>query len=149
MEGLLQHFNAVVARDFFRLFTKEQLGQGSARAVYSCSIRPDLVIKFEDSSGSFQNIIEWETWRRVQGTKFEEFFAPCEQISPCGTVLLQKRTTPVERDAYPKRLPRFLTDLKRSNYGRLDGRFVCHDYGTNLLMEYGMTNKTNKVEWWE
>jgi hypothetical protein len=48
---------------------------------------------------------------------------------------------------WPTALPAFFTDFKRENFGFIDGRFVCHDYGTTLLMERGMTKAMRKVDW--
>lgn len=46
-------------------------------------------------------------------------------------------------------MPIFFTDFKYLNYGFYDGRIVCHDYGTSLIFEHGMTKRTKKAEWWE
>ena len=35
-------------------------------------------------------------------------------------------------------MPSFFADLKRSNWGELDGRPVCHDYGVTQLGTYGL-----------
>lgn len=118
------------------------------RQVYDCELFDDCVVKVEDGSRSFQNIVEWETWERVRGTEFEKWFAPCVNISPSGSVLIMKKTIPILQKDYPKKMPVFLTDFKYSNYGEFDGRFVCHDYGTNLLFENGMSKRMKKADWW-
>ena len=77
---------------------------------------PTLVIKFEVEPKSFQNVYEWHTWDRVKEYKpVAKWFAPCVNISECGTILLQKRTTPVPNKMLPKKVPAFFIDLKRSN----------------------------------
>jgi hypothetical protein len=99
----------------------------------------------EEDSGRFQNVIEWETWKRVEGTKFEKWFAPCRWISPSGIVLVMSKTIPATD--YPKKMPAFLWDFKRTNYGMLDGRLVCHDYGTHKMFENGMTKRMHEADW--
>lgn len=139
--------NTVVQRDLFGLLCKERLGYGIAREVWASKVLPNSVVKVEENAGSFQNVLEWETWQRVKDTEFARWFAPCEWISANGAVLIQARTTPAAK--YPDRLPVFLTDTKRANYGMHKGRFVCHDYGSHLLMERGMVKAMRKVEWWD
>lgn len=139
--------NVSVLREAFRLFCDEEIGSGIARKVWSSAVLPNSVIKCEDGAGSFQNIIEWETWQRVRETEYAKWFAPCEWISPSGAVLVMAKTKRPSR--YPDQVPVFLTDLKKSNYGTYKGRMVCHDYGTNLLFEHGMTKRMKKAEWWE
>ena len=141
--------NAAIQREFVHSLLGELIGEGIARRVFRFPLIKDCVIKIEDGSRSFQNVIEWEAWERVRGTSVERWFAPCEWISSCGSVLLMKRTTPAYEKDLPGRLPVFLTDTKRSNYGMYKGRLVCHDYGTHILIERGMSKATRKVEWWD
>jgi hypothetical protein len=134
-------------REAFNLLCDQLIGTGIGRQVFSSAVFKDAVIKVESSAGSFQNIIEWETWQRIKETKFAKWFAPCVHISPCGSLLIMAKTVPALE--YPEQMPAFLTDFKRANYGMLNGQFVCHDYGTNLLFENGMTKRMKKVEWWD
>jgi hypothetical protein len=134
-------------REAFNLLCDQLIGTGIGRQVFSSAVFTGSVIKVESSAGSFQNIIEWETWQRVKETKFAKWFAPCEHISPCGSLLIMAKTAPALE--YPEQMPAFLTDFKRANYGMLNGNLVCHDYGTNLLFENGMTKRLKKVEWWD
>lgn len=140
--------NHAVLRDVFQLLTGDKLGNGIARTVYECLLNHEWVVKVEEASRSFQNVIEWETWNSVRGTELEKWFAPCLHISPSGTVLVMARTTQVPEKKYPKLMPVFLTDFKRDNYGLYRGRVVCHDYGTNLLMEHGKSQRMRKPDWW-
>lgn len=135
-------------RDAFRLLTDRKIGSGMSRTVYTSTILPDCVIKIERGAGHFQNVIEWETWQRLKDTPFARWLAPCEFISPGGSVLVMKKTIPAREDEYLDRMPVFLTDLKRANYGIYNGNLVCHDYGTNLLMDHGMTKRMRKAHWW-
>lgn len=141
--------NSFIHKEAFRLLCDQELGSGMSRTTFSSRLLPNSVIKVEDSAGNFQNVVEWETWHRVQGTEFERWFAPCEQISPCGSVLIMKRTVPAQDRQYPEKMPVFLTDFKRQNYGLLNGKLVCHDYGSHLMLENGMTKRMKKVEWWQ
>lgn len=132
--------------ELFRLICGDLIGSGVGRSVYTNTLDSDLVIKFEENAGSFQNVMEWQTWEIVKDTQFAKWFAPCIAISPCGTVLVQKKTT--RADKYPAELPAFLCDIKKSNYGVLkNGDFVCHDYGFHMLMEKGMSKRMQKVSW--
>ncbi len=137
------YFNNTINRDLFHLICGDKLGAGIARAVYACNIRPDLVVKIETPSESFQNVLEWEFWQAWSEVKdVRRWLAPCESISPCGTILLQYRTTPVEK--FPDRMPSFLSDTKRSNYGRFRGRIVCHDYG---MVVANASTTLRKIGW--
>ena len=142
-------YGPTILRDVLRMISGKQLGRGVARDVYACELVPDCVVKVEDNAGSFQNVMEWETWQRVKDSPVAKWFAPCRWISPSGTVLVMERTEPIPRAKFPTKVPAFLTDLKRTNYGLLKGRVVCHDYGTNLLIELGMTTRMRKADWWD
>ena len=131
--------------DFFKTFVGSQIGAGIARCVYECNIDSKMVIKIESTSQSFHNVEEWNVWEAVQKTKFAKWFAPCVYISSCGTVLLQKKTSPVLN--WPKKIPDFFTDCKMDNYGMYRKHFVCHDYGLNMLKERGISKKMRKVKW--
>lgn len=133
---------------FLLLDADEKVGWGSAREVYKMRApQDDCVVKLESKSYSFQNVREWNVWETVKETKFAKWFAPCVSISPNGSVLIQRKTTPVPSDMWPEKVPCFLTDLKRANFGMYEGRLVCHDYGLHLLMENGMTTRLKKANW--
>lgn len=132
-------------REAFNMLCADRLGFGMSRVTWSSNVLPDCVIKVEENSHQFQNIMEWEIWQRVIGTPFEKWFAPCKWISPNGSVLIMARTTPPAE--YPEEMPYFLSDFKRENYGMYQGRLVCHDYGTTLMLEYGMTKRMRKIKW--
>lgn len=140
-------FNTTVSRDFFRTFAGKQIGFGCYRRVYELIIDPSLVIKIEDEARSFNNIQEWDVWNRIKDTEHAMWLAPCKVISPCGTILLQKRTDIISYKDLPKSIPEWITDIKPDNWGYFEGRPVCHDYGFNLLMERGFSKKVRKVDW--
>lgn len=141
------YFGNTISSDVLWTLTGAVIGSGQARIVYECPLRPDLVVKIETGACSFQNVLEHETWENVEHIPhLAKWFAPVELISACGSVLLQKRTTIIPPGRHPARIPSYLTDHKRTNYGMLDGRVVCHDYGY-VLREYD--KRLRKVEWWD
>jgi hypothetical protein len=133
--------------DGFNLLCGREVGRGMTRTVFDCNLRPDCVVKVENDEvrTHFQNLMEWMVWRRVCGTEFEKWFAQVVAISPNGRVLIMKKTVP--HGEYPTKVPSFFTDFKRGNFGFVNGNFVCHDYGTHLLMERGMTKAMRTVNW--
>jgi len=146
-----------IKEEAFNLLCNERIGYGMSRDVFDSLLLPDYVIKVERDAGRFQNVLEWETWQRVQFTKHSAWFAECRWISPNGRVLVMEKTQRPAPGSFPDRLPVYLTDTKRTNYGlsmltdpktgKPAMRFVCHDYGTSLLFERGMTSRTRAVEW--
>ena len=141
--------NTAIHRDTFWLMCGNRIGSGMSRVAYTCEFNSDWVIKVEDRAQSFQNVREWEAWQWVKDHPEARWFAPCLHISPNGSVLIQRRTITPRPKEFMDRMPVFLGDFKRQNYGMLDGKLVCHDYGTNMLMEHGRSQKMRKVEWWD
>jgi hypothetical protein len=129
---------SVVTSDFFRLMVGDRLGSGIGREVFVMTDDKAKVIKFEAGSHSFQNVMEWETWERLDGTPQAKWLAPCIRISACGTILVMARTEPLPLGfKLPKQVPAFLGDFKRDNYGLLNGKLVCHDYGYTRAIQRG------------
>ncbi|WP_237133800.1 hypothetical protein [Pseudohongiella sp. O18] len=135
-----------ISADMFDFICGPQIGFGISRATYECQLFPDCVVKIEYDGEYHQNILEWQAWRHVMATELAKWFAPCLFISPCGKILIQKRTKELKR--YPEKIPAFFTDTKNNNWGSYKGHPVCHDYGCNLLMEKGMTKAMRKAHWW-
>ena len=136
--------------DFVACFRGELLGAGIAREVYALRTDPSKVVKIEMADRSFQNALEWSTWRQLRETKYAKYLAPCHWISPCGIVLIQERARPLMPEHERVRLPSFLTDTKRANYGVINGRVVAVDYGTNLAISDGaFASKLRKPDWWD
>jgi hypothetical protein len=146
-------YSGVIQRDWMLSVQDEFLGKGIGRRVFSLEKlhpgQPDLVIKVEDGNRKFQNVVEYDTWLHVETTRWARWFAPVYWISQNGTVLIMRRTQRPGPKQFPQKMPRFLTDFKRANYGILDGRIVCHDYGTNLAVTHGLSDQLRKVEWWD
>lgn len=141
-----ESFGTSVNRDFFNFIVGDIIGAGEFRIVYAHAHRPDLVLKFEPDSHSFQNVSEWEFWMdNKKDKKVARWLAPVSYISPCGIILAMKRTTKPARASYPKMLPAFLTDRKRQNFGLYKGKLVAHDYG---LYNVTVPTKRKKADWW-
>lgn len=136
--SMLSDAGDAVRNEFIDLFCGDKLGAGIHRTVFAHRMDPKLVIKVETSAHTFANIHEWQVWDEIgNDPKNRVWFAPCRWISHSGSVLIQDRTTPIKK--LPAELPNFLTDIKLSNYGRLRGKIVAHDYGYTRLIERGFS----------
>ena len=146
-QQVFESFGTTVNRNFFNMMVGDIIGAGDFRIVYGHAQRDDLVLKWEPNARSFQNVAEWEFWQdNKENKRIARWLAPCEFISPCGIILAMKKTTKPERSQYPKMMPEFLADLKRTNFGLLDGRLVAHDYG---LYNVDTLTKRKKAKWWD
>lgn len=136
--------------DAFNFLCHDVLGQGIHRKVFSCRFRDDVVVKVEDNGDnpmrSFANVREmdfWTYWRDHEPVA--KWLAPCEYLSPDGRLMLQKRVDPTPSDfPLPEKLPAFLTDHKKSNFGIYEGRLVCVDYATVI---HGKNIQPRKAFW--
>lgn len=142
---------AVCKDSIVNLFLGKRLGKGAFRNVYPVRADDTLVCKVEYVGYEFANIIEWKVWNAVSGTPIEDWFAPCLAIDPLGQALIQERTVPFETDRAFKaaieatrdgKLPAFFDDVHFGNFGMLEGRLVCHDYGFNHFLTEAV-----KFEW--
>lgn len=145
-------FGPITWRDGLTLICGEQLGSGSCRQVYECKFDPKLVVKVERWGARFQNPREFAVWEAVEECKpLARWFAPVVHMSDAGIWMTQRRTTPVTLEDLQRELPRvpaFFSDLKARNWGRMDGRIVCHDFGTALTTEHGLSSKRmRKADW--
>jgi hypothetical protein len=149
MSTLVDRLGPNILRDWMGSALGKRLGDGVGRKVFVYDLNPKFVIKVEESG--FQNVVEHEIWRAVKETTWAKWFAPVRHISGLGSILLMERTLPAPRSRYPDRVPKFLGDLKYSNFGLLQGRLVCHDYGTltNFLAGNHGAEKMRKAEWWD
>ncbi len=146
-ETIIEDFQTLFGRELFQLVVGTKINEGFARTVYECNFWPEAVVKFEHRSHSFQNAMEWETWHAHKEVEdIAKWLAPIRCISPCGTILIQERTTPIEKNRFPPKIPSFLTDTKRSNFGMYKGRVVCHDYGFTIS---NFSTRLKKAEWWD
>lgn len=136
------------ARRLAETMLGEELGSGVGRSVYALRHSLDgheCVVKVETAAQSFQNISEWLVWQDFRDTpQIAKWLAPCVSISPDGTVLIQRRCEPIPEARLPKKLPSFLTDLKKSNWGLLKNRPVCLDYGHVV---YELSERSRTARW--
>lgn len=139
--------NPTMHKEAFNLMCEDLIYQGMSREVWSSAMMADCVVKVEDRRAFFQNVIEWETWQRVKDTEIAKWFAPCRWISPNGAILVMDRTRPTADRDYPEKMPAFLNDFKRRNYGLIGDQLVCHDYGICGLMDVGMSKRMIKAKW--
>lgn len=134
--------------DLVTSLIEKRIGSGSARDVYAI-LRMPYVLKLE-KAGSFQNVMEWEMWKEAKGTPMEKWLAPCVSISTSGRALVQHRTAPACGRAYPDKIPTIFCDSKTQNWGVINDRFVCHDYGYNYAIERGIKGiRMKKAPWWD
>ncbi len=132
--------------DAFNLLCAELLGEGIHRKVFACRLRPELVVKVEAEPAFryFANVHEMKMWNDASAGEMK-WLAPCRYLSPDGRILLQERADPVPADyELPERMPSFLTDFKRSNFGILRGKFVCVDYAMPIP---SYNSRLKKVHW--
>jgi hypothetical protein len=141
------------------LICNNPLNYGSSRTVYECFLVEGCVVKVQNEIYLFDNIAEWKVWCAVQFTEHARWFARCKYIGSDGRLLIQEKTRPPGAGEWPDKIPAFLTDIKRENFGMVTRKneksgedeelFVCHDYALHLLLEKGMTKKMQTVDWLE
>lgn len=142
--------NERLFEDCFNMVCGRLLHEGVYRKVYECKLRPDLVVKVEEDPENgyrnFHNVKEWMFWEDNNiVSSIKKWLAPIEYISPDARILLQKKVKIVsEDDELPKGVPAFLTDLKRMNFGWLEGRLVCVDYALTIT---NPSMKLKKANW--
>ncbi len=139
-----------VYEDTFNLFTGDWLGEGVHRTVFECTLDPRYVVKIEHEPMRryFANVLEMKFWSEHSDNKrIAAWLAPCHMMSPDGRALLQRRVDPIPQDyTMPDKMPSFLNDFKRSNYGLFDGKLVCFDYA---MSHHTFNTKLKKVNWIE
>lgn len=122
-------------KDAFNFICGEYLGSGSSRDVYVYKLDNTKVIKVDKSfDRQFANLFEYEFWLENQYDKrVSKWLAPCHELSPDGRFLIQSRADRIPLNfKFPKKLPTFLTDFKKSNFGLLKGKLVCIDYALTI-----------------
>lgn len=126
------------------------IGEGISRKTYSCPLNREWVVKVSDPQAYNQNMLEWMIWDECHTHMLDvrEWLAPCHFISNGGHVMIQQRTAPVTPCLMPKKVPYFLnSDLKTDNWGLIDGKPVCHDYGYAKVFRLGITNRMVKSDY--
>lgn len=151
MSGPIDHFSDEIQglkNCAFAVLIGEQLGTGATRRVYALQHNPDLVLKVEYAARQFCNVAEYEIWKAAVGTPLEKYFAPVVAIDVWGGALLMKRTKPITEKEFRRhvnQLPRFMDDTHWGNFGKLNGRIVCHDYGYHNAIEQAVKAAKVKV----
>lgn len=134
-------------KESFNLLCGNMIGEGTHRQVYECKIRPDLVVKVERAEYRyFANVFEQYFWDdNKDDENIAKWLAPCEYMSPEGRILLQKKCLSLPHGyKLPSKIPQFMNDVKRSNFGLIDGRLVCFDYA----ITYSVPNhRLTKAKW--
>lgn len=136
--------------DLKGLLFGEALGFGVHRKVGVYNLDKTLVVKCALDTPNV-NVLEYEMWIMVCDTDIAKWFAPCVDISPCGMFLIQKRVENRPYREYPQMIPSFFGDTKYSNYGWLDGNFVCVDYASFMYtsISHKWNGRLKKADWWE
>lgn len=150
MEESLMLTDEIVSNDAIQLMCGKLLGKGGSRWVYENRFDKSTVIKLQYGNGlPMQNILEWQVWLNLQHEEAGKWLAPCFMLSNRGHVLVQAKTELISFELYPLKIPCFLTDTKYENFGKYQDRFVCHDFGSTLLMTTGSRMKMKKALWYE
>lgn len=135
--------------DLMNMICGELLGSGQYRHVYRAKFDDKVVIKYERQNVNRSNIFEYDMWLAYKDTDFAKWLAPCYQLSPDGTWLVQAFTENLQAHQIPIEVPAMFCDLKPENWGWFDGRVVCRDYGNNLLhnMALNRGSRLKKADW--
>ncbi len=131
---LTDHIGLRATDDALRLIIGEGIATGEFRKVYHCPLDSTVVVKIEYKPDCFVNVAEWDMWTNLKNTPWGKWLAPCRQISNCGLILMMDKVKPLE--ARPRLVPSFLGDLKRENWGMLNGRPVVCDYGNSHIYNH-------------
>lgn len=147
MDGIKERPGLYV--DLIQSMLGVHIGSGETRTVYEYALDPEYVIKVEPVMHG-HNISEYDLWKFFgQADDYEkwvlDWFAPVKWISPGGHLLCMKRTNPGVGEHWPEKIPKFMSDLHKNNFGFIDDQFVCHDYA--YLKEFIYSEKMQKVKW--
>lgn len=144
----------LILKEISNILIDKPIDSGAYRNVYEVDSLfggDQYVLKIENGNG-FQNIMEWNLWNELNYDKeLSKWFAPCLKISEHGKVLIQRKTSPLTEKDIAKfdKIPEYLTDTKKSNYGMIGRQLVCHDYGLINISMIMSKAKMKKPEWWE
>lgn len=144
---LIDNFSKVVQEGLVQMLLGDKIGEGQYREVYDCYPCPQYVVKVEASHG-FCNMKEFEIYMEIKEDCPEllKWLARPVSISKCGSVMIQEKTNRIHHSMLPKHIPTWITDEKISNWGEIDGKIVCHDYGNNFISRAGFMTKKGKMK---
>lgn len=136
--------------DVQSLILGHKLGAGIHRLVYEYRPDPAWVVKVACECPNI-NVLEEEVWSSIKEADMSKWFAPCGRISECGIFLLQRKVESLPIAQYPTHVPSFFGDLKYTNFGLYQGRFVCCDYASFIAtsMCHKWSGRMKKADWWE
>ena len=132
-----------------RMLCGQYKAHGSSRSVYQCKVHPEFVVKIQHD-GRFDNVIENEIWGAVRlADWWAKWFAECVFISKSGKILVQQKIKfKSSKREYPKKIPRFFTDIRIENYGFLGDQLKCCDYSYVLYRLTGFMDKKMRRALW-
>lgn len=142
--------NADIMMAYHDLLCGNYISEGCSRIVYECDCDKSCVVKIHKDTEfvSSDNILEWELWESVRHMTNDvpKWFAPCVRISDNGRILIQKKTAPLTDKQWNslEKVPAFLSDIKRSNFGMYKGHICMHDYAFTLF-KLGFDNRMRKI----
>lgn len=123
----------------------EFVGEGTTRRVHRVFYNSTLVIKIADSSaGRRANFAEFEVWEALRNTPQAKYLAQAHAISAYGAALVMEYVPDCSPGSYS--VPRFLNDIKLSNFGDRKGQIVCRDYALHSLAELGAVTGNKRVK---
>lgn len=127
--------------DMFNMVCGEKIGSGAHRDVFHHKWDESLVVKveLENPYRSFSNVRECLVWDNACDA-VRKWLAPIDSMSPDGFILFQKKCNPIPYDyVFPEKIPSFMNDVKKSNFGLYKGQLVCVDYEIiNITFPMGM-----------
>jgi hypothetical protein len=127
--------NPWTSLEIMQVYLGKLIGEGASRWVFDYD--NDTVLKIEKGDW-MANVIEYDTWLAVQGTKWEKWFCPVTDISDNGRMLWMKKAHKLYEQ--PKHLPSFFADVVLSNLGEYNGHIVAVDYSINTILKEGLKN---------
>ena len=128
-----------------------EIGRGTTRKVFAIDGNLHWVVKYEMyGEAPLANMMEYSIWKACEHYEpGRKWLAPCGPLDLGGKFLLQRRVaTPPDDFVWPDRIPNWLTDTKKRNFGLLDGRLVACDYAMDLPLAKGISTRMWKVNWW-
>lgn len=130
----MSQLSETLSDDLYHLVCGSEIGRGTYRTVYNTVLNPDWVVK-RDTGENYSNIMEWQIYDEFKNNPLARWLAPVYYMSPRGLWLVQAKTEPLQRGQMPDRVPALFADTKPENWGMLNGKPVCHDYGNNRVFD--------------
>lgn len=136
-------------QDLVRMCLGDFIKSGEYRTVFNWDLKPSTVVKYCHKEDCSPNWIEFSIYSSVIGTKYQKWFCPVLQISPCGRFLLMKKARPIKStDKLPKKLPNFFTDIHTGNFGWIGKQLVCIDYQfISRALDLSFNTNMRDVDW--